>query len=75
MDNIRSYAVFNMVQCIVVFFILAGEAYVVTTAQYYQFQIICGTMGLVMCGTTFFFPYKAREAPQKEALPIEDEKL
>jgi hypothetical protein len=34
-DNVRSYAVFNIVQCVVVFFILVGEAYVTTTSQYY----------------------------------------
>ncbi|TNV83138.1 hypothetical protein FGO68_gene17752 [Halteria grandinella] len=56
-DNTRPFSVFNIVQSITVFCFLVVEAYVNTRSQYYSFNILCGILGMLMCGLMFFFPY------------------
>jgi hypothetical protein len=41
-----------------VFFFLIIEAYITISASLYVFHIVCGVLGMVMCGITVWFPYK-----------------
>ena len=57
-ENVKVFSIFCFTQCIMVFFFLIIEAYIVTSASLYVFHIVCGVLGMVMCGITVWFPYK-----------------
>ena len=41
-----------------VFIFLIIEAYITTRVSMYVFHIVCGILGMVMCGIKLWFPYK-----------------
>jgi hypothetical protein len=64
-DNTRPFSVFNVVQSGTIFLFLVLEAFVTTRGQYYGYNIICGVLGIAMCGVMLFFPYQHDSASQR----------
>ena len=60
-DNIRPFAVFNIVQSMSVFTFLVIEAYVDTLVELAVFNVICGLSGAAMCAALLWFPFRQKE--------------
>ena len=60
-DNVRPFAVFNIVQSMTVFTFLVIEAYVDTLVELAVFNVICGLSGAAMCAALLWFPFRHKE--------------
>jgi hypothetical protein len=57
-DNVRPFAVFNIVQSMTIFTFLVIEAYIDTPVEVALFNVICGISGAAMCGALLWFPFR-----------------
>ena len=57
-DNVRPFAVFNIVQSMSIFTFLVIEAYVETQVELALYNVVCGLMGAGMCAALLWFPFR-----------------